>query len=258
MDGTFLRDDRNYDKARLREILKEFERRNLIFCAASGRQLLALEELFNEFQEQIAFCAENGALVKYKGEIIFTEAIGNQRAEQLFGLLHENPYMQEGAVLFSGLKGAYALDTADPDFVDFASLYYKHMQTVPSLDKIDDTILKVCAEFPPENIRACEDWINERMPGIRATTTGFRSVDIMTAGISKATGLSHLLSHFNLTPEQLLAFGDQMNDYEMLELAGHAVAVSNAVPEILSISDQVIGSNDSNAVLTELESFLSN
>ncbi|HFV0323303.1 TPA: HAD hydrolase family protein, partial [Streptococcus agalactiae] len=46
MDGTFLDENRAYDKSRLRDILKEFKKRNYLFCAASGRQLLALEELF--------------------------------------------------------------------------------------------------------------------------------------------------------------------------------------------------------------------
>ena len=94
------------------------------------------------------------------------------------------------------------------------------------------------------------------MTDIRATTTGFRSIDIMSAGISKATGLSHLLTHLQSSPESLTAFGDQSNDLEMLELAGTAVAVENAIPEVLKISDKVIGHNRDAAVLTELEAIL--
>ena len=42
----------------------------------------------------------------------------------------------------------------------------------------------------------------------------------------------------------------------MLELAGTAVAVENAIPEVLKISDKVIGHNRDAAVLTELEAIL--
>ncbi|MFK4966156.1 Cof-type HAD-IIB family hydrolase [Lactococcus garvieae] len=256
MDGTFLDENRAYDKSRLRDILKEFKKRNYLFCAASGRQLLALEELFDEFQDQVAFCAENGALVKYQGEILYSSILGQDKASKLVELVRQNPHMHRDVVLFSGLNGAYALQTADPQFVEFANLYYSDLKLVQSVHDIEDEILKVCVEFPPEQIRECEDWINAQMTDIRATTTGFRSIDIMSAGISKATGLSHLLTHLQSTPETLTAFGDQSNDLEMLQLAGTAVAVENAIPEVLKISDKVIGHNRDAAVLTELEAIL--
>ena len=41
------------------------------FTVASGRALLALEELFDGFVDRIAIIAENGALVQYKGEVLF-------------------------------------------------------------------------------------------------------------------------------------------------------------------------------------------
>ena len=47
-----------------------------------------------------------------------------------------------------------------------------------------------------------------------------------------------------------------MNDFEMLEYAGAAYAVSNAAPEILAIADKVILSNDEDAVLLEIEKIL--
>lgn len=258
MDGTFLDEQHAYDKSRLRDILKEFKKRNYLFCAASGRQLLALEELFDEFQNQIAFCAENGALVKYQGDILYSSILGHDKAINLVDVVRQNPHMQRDVVLFSSLNGAYALQTAAPEFVEFANQYYSDLQLVKSVHDIEDDILKVCVEFPPEQIRECETWINARVSDVRATTTGFRSIDIMSAGISKATGLSHLLTHLQTGPEALTAFGDQSNDLEMLELASTAVAVQNAIPEILQISDKVIGHNNDAAVLTELEAILSN
>ncbi|GBG96855.1 Cof-type HAD-IIB family hydrolase [Lactococcus termiticola] len=256
MDGTFLDSERGYDKARFAEILKEFDKRGLIFCAASGRQMLALEEVFADFRDQIAFCAENGALVKYKGEILYSSELGAEKSKQLIGLLQKNPHLAEDRMLVSGLKGFYCLESSPQDFRDFASLYYENLQVVSSTEEIDDVFLKVCVEFPPDEIRACEDWINARMSGIRATTTGFKSIDIMSEGVSKASGLSHLLSHFDLDASHLMAFGDQMNDLEMLKLAGHAVAVSNAVPEILSLADEMIGDHQNSAVLERLEAYL--
>ncbi len=52
----------------------------------------------------------------------------------------------------------------------------------------------------------------------------------------------------------VVVFGDFMNDMTMFKIAGHSVAVSNAVPEIKDIAHEVIGSNDSGAVIEFLES----
>ena len=52
------------------------------FTVASGRALLALEELFDGFVDRIAIIAENGALVQYKGEVLFESKLEPKR---LFG-----------------------------------------------------------------------------------------------------------------------------------------------------------------------------
>ena len=71
MDGTFLDHLGAYDKARLDNLLDACEAKDYVFTVASGRALLALEELFDGFVDRIAIIAENGALVQYKGEVLF-------------------------------------------------------------------------------------------------------------------------------------------------------------------------------------------
>lgn len=116
-----------------------------------------------------------------------------------------------------------------------------------------------CSRLQPtteDHVLDCEQWITDRLSFVRATTTGFTSIDIVPNGISKASGLAHLLAHFNWLPENLAVFGDQMNDLEMFEYAGSSFAVSNAAPEILELADKVILSNDEDAVLVEIENIL--
>ena len=58
MDGTFLDHLGAYDKARLDNLLDACEAKNYVFTVASGRALLALEELFDGFVDRIAIIAE--------------------------------------------------------------------------------------------------------------------------------------------------------------------------------------------------------
>jgi hydroxymethylpyrimidine pyrophosphatase-like HAD family hydrolase len=55
--------------------------------------------------------------------------------------------------------------------------------------------------------------------------------------------------------DKTVVFGDYVNDLEMFKVAGRAVAMSNALPEVKKAAHEVIGSNQSGAVIDYLEAF---
>ncbi len=254
MDGTFLHSDRTFNHDKLAHVLDEFDKKGYVFCASSGRQLLALENMiFNDFKDRIAFVAENGGVVSYKGQTIFAKTFTHEQTIKVCNLLQEMPYSPKEDFLISGIRGSYCLENVSDEFWQKNSLLLcKYQKKVKSIDEIDDDLIKVTTNFPEDKTSACERYITETLPFARATTTGFTSIDIGSHGISKASGLAQLLAHFDWHPENLAAFGDQMNDYEMLKYAGTAYAVSNAYPDILEIADEVILSNDEDAVLEQI------
>ncbi|MDR2976228.1 MAG: Cof-type HAD-IIB family hydrolase [Streptococcaceae bacterium] len=253
MDGTFLRNDHAYDAERFRKLLDKFDATEALFCAASGRQLLALEELFAEFKDKISFVAENGGVVSIGDEIISAVAFDKAQMEELLRALQFMPSSPREDFMISGLKGAYAPLTVSQSYFDFIQDYYAKCEKVSSMSKIDDVMLKISTHFPQECIFECADWINEHVSFARATTSGYQAVDIIPKGISKATGLDVLAKHFDLTAENVVAFGDQMNDFEMLQYAGKAVAVENAVDDLKAVADYTIGRNVDSSVLAEME-----
>ncbi|MFC4651690.1 Cof-type HAD-IIB family hydrolase [Lactococcus nasutitermitis] len=256
MDGTLLRDDHTFNHARLHAILREFNKKNLTFAASSGRSLLALQELFDGFADDMAFVAENGGVVAVKDEIIFAQDFTLPQISEIIQLLREMPYSPADDFLISGLKGAYALQGISSEFFKAAQFYYPNSQKVNEIGAIDDALLKITTNFPVEHTLECEAFISEHLPYARATTTGFTSIDIIPQGISKATGLEKLLDALHLTNANLAAFGDQMNDLEMLKYAsqaGTSYAVSNAYPDILKVADEIIGSNNEDGVFAKIE-----
>lgn len=64
-------------------------------------------------------------------------------------------------------------------------------------------------------------------------------LDIMPAGISKATGLQYVLDDLGLDAGDVLAFGDGHNDMAMLQWAGRGVAMGNAHRDVKEIADEV-------------------
>ena len=57
-------------------------------------------------------------------------------------------------------------------------------------------------------------------------------VEIIPKGLSKSKGIETLLSFTGDSPENVYAFGDGMNDLEVLTSAAHSIAMGNAAPLI--------------------------
>lgn len=87
--------------------------------------------------------------------------------------------------------------------------------------------------------------VNAEFPGLKMPLfAGRRGADVMEDGISKADGLSRLARYFGEKEDlsDTVAFGDSMNDFEVIKKAGIGVAMGNAVSELKEIADYVTSS----------------
>jgi len=80
-------------------------------------------------------------------------------------------------------------------------------------------------------------------------------LEFIPKGVNKGTALSKLLAHFSLTPENLMAFGDEENDFAMLKLAKVSVAMANAIPSIKQVANHTTKSNQQDGVAVFLETY---
>src|SRR5699024_6993525 len=60
MDGTFLRDDKSYDKKLFSELLNKMKEKDIHFIVASGNQFERTRLDFTEYWKDMSFVAENG------------------------------------------------------------------------------------------------------------------------------------------------------------------------------------------------------
>ena len=72
--------------------------------------------------------------------------------------------------------------------------------------------------------------------------------EAISRDIHKGAALTQICKSLNVTPQQVLAFGDGENDVEMLRTAGHAVAMGNAMPAAIAAARYTTYSNDEGGV----------
>ena len=78
---------------------------------------------------------------------------------------------------------------------------------------------------------------------------------ITANGVGKSEGLRLLCRHFNITPDEVVAIGDDDNDIDMLEAAGMGVAMGNARENVKKVADYITETNDNDGVAIALERF---
>ncbi|WP_118181883.1 Cof-type HAD-IIB family hydrolase [Paraburkholderia phosphatilytica] len=70
-------------------------------------------------------------------------------------------------------------------------------------------------------------------------------LEVMAAGVSKGRALRFVLTELDIDPARCVAFGDNMNDIDLLETAGHPFMMNNANPDLMARLPEVprIGNN---------------
>lgn len=89
--------------------------------------------------------------------------------------------------------------------------------------------------------------------GVKAMTTGFESIDIVLDYVDKGVAIVELAKKLGITMDQVMAFGDNLNDLHMMQVVGHPVAPENARPEILELAKTVIGHHKDQSVIAYME-----
>ena len=79
-------------------------------------------------------------------------------------------------------------------------------------------------------------------------------IEIMARGVSKATALRDVCERNGWQHKRIIAFGDEMNDVDMLKSADFGIAMKNANPSLVPFADAITKSNDEHGVGTYLMS----
>lgn len=94
-------------------------------------------------------------------------------------------------------------------------------------------------------------------PGLTVSHMGADAVEIAPAGADKGIGLAWLCAHLGVEPDDVMVFGDEINDLPMFAVARRRVAVANANPLVRDAADEVTASNADDGVAVVLERLLS-
>jgi Cof subfamily protein (haloacid dehalogenase superfamily) len=255
MDGTLLLPDGSVPPG-LWPLLDRLAAREIAFAPASGRQLSTLQAMFTDTPTELDFIAENGAYVVRGDDEVSSDALAPEFVASAVARLRamDAAGMRLGVVL-CGKRSAHIEDT-DPLFVAEVEKYYRTLEVAADLDDVEDQILKIAVY----DFAGGEDASAPALADMRAThqviVSGRHWVDIMNQGVDKGVALRRLQEALGVTPAQTAAFGDYLNDLQMLEAADHSYAMADAHPDVAAVARYRAPSNAEAGVVSVIEQLI--
>jgi len=258
IDGTLLNKDRELSKKTISEIKRIAP---TPFILISSRMPQAMTHLQKELDIlHLPIIAYNGGLILYKGNIVSSTEIPHKSTQAIYTFCKKTSL--------------------------HISLYHHNKWYVPSMDKwanreSNNTKVKPLIK----NMEATlNDWLNIKKGAHKIMIMGdaseidalvnfieksladnivaYRSKDeyleIAHRSISKKTAITTLLSKMypQVDMDNVLVFGDNYNDIDMLQAVGSGVAVANAIKEVLAVADYVTTANIEDGVADYLKTYL--
>ncbi len=120
----------------------------------------------------------------------------------------------------------------------------------------DDTWLKFvyrCRDM--DTLQALRDQL-EQHGGFELSSAEPLNVEVNPAGIHKAFGLQYVCEQLGISPHEVIAIGDGLNDIKMLKWAGLGIAMGNAPDEVKQVADLVTYSCEDSGVAKAIQRIL--
>lgn len=255
IDGTLVPDGSDKINPEIFEVIMKLKKQGIYFTAASGRQWKSIERLFFPVKDAIFYIAENGAYVGARGRELFTFPM---KREDVYEIVKQVRQIPDCDVMVSG-KDIIYIDSKNPIFIDYLiNGYHNEVEQVEDLLSVKEEFIKVSIYHQGYQAYAAAGQIMEKHWGekLKVVTAGREWLDIMEKEVNKGAALRVIQESLEITREETMVFGDNLNDLELLSMAEESYAIGNAREEVKKAAKYIADTNINDGVLKEIKKLL--
>ncbi len=253
LDGTLLNRESRITQDTLR-VLHILQQKNLTITLASGRTFSSMLPYALELGGEAPLASYNGAWIRRpRGaqETLIHHSLTEPTARQTVEILrnrglHTNVYIDDELIV--------------EDNNDYIQEYgfskrvkYRIVSSFDELSPFKPTKI-LAIDNDPVKITGIRDELSEKTDAeIFRSSSVF--CEILPSGIDKGWALDYFCGHFGIGAHEVLAFGDQENDINMLKKAGTGVAMANALDSVKEAADDLAPAHHEDGVARFLIDF---
>ncbi len=253
LDGTLLPPSKIIPEETF-PLIERLYLRGIIFAPASGRQLPNLQKLFAPVLGKIAIIAENGGIAWYGGKVVYSDPTPKEGIKRALDIIRKEEDLYP---LLSCADCAY-YDSGFPPFISTAEKSYTNIKKA-DLDEVaeNETVIKISVwDGKPPCAAHGGILLPPKLDGLRVMVSGYDWLDVSTATANKGNALKALLEITGVKKEECMAFGDHMNDLEMLYESGYPFVTENAYEGLKQKIENRVPSNAEYGVIQKIKEIL--
>jgi len=229
VDGTLYNSEKILP-ASAKDALLEARRNGYEIAIATGRAPFMIQSLLEELDIN-TYVTFNGQYVVYRGEIVYTNGVEKDELSKIiaFGDARHEPvvFLDDQRMIASVGNNemiSESLNTLKYPYPNIDSTYYMQNEVYQTL---------IFMEEKDEHL------YREAFPNVQFVRWHRYSCDILPKGGSKAAGIEKVLEKMGLTLNDAIAFGDGINDIEMLQAVGTGVAMGNGHERVKAVATHI-------------------
>ena len=239
LDNTLLRSDKSISAYTIKA-LQKCRAKGIRIVFATARSTRAASKMLAQFTPDI-FVGYGGALVLAGEEVIHRFDISAEISNRLIRECLATPEVLSVLAINESLALTNDLEAGDLShyqYADFSSDYNHRYLKISLYATSQAAVERIASRYPMLDMLrySGEDLYR------------FANKDALKWNAVKA-----IAAHYNVSTDEFIAFGDDVNDLEMLANCGVGVAVENAIDEAKAVAGYICGANDGDGVAKWLE-----
>jgi Cof subfamily protein (haloacid dehalogenase superfamily) len=229
IDGTIIRPDDTIEDSTKIGVSRVQEQGVDVFLA-TGRPIHEIKEIANELNVN-SYIGYNGAYGIYKGKDLYQESINPSIVERFQKIAKE---FGHELVMYTNDHNAFtSMETHSVE--EFIKKFHLNQNKVYSTSDLNNVL-----GITVINVKENEHIPYENEGGIHLTQVNVEGMkhcfDVIRDKFNKGFGVNCVLNHLGIRKENAIAFGDGLNDREMLMNVGESFAMGNAHPNLFSFA----------------------
>lgn len=254
IDGTLLNSRREITAGVL-EAVRAAQARGVRVCLATGRIWASAQRYFLALGADPPAILYNGGMVyDFRADRVLRRvSLAQEHARAVLEFLREMPRVQ---------PHLYVGDRVYTGRINEHTEYYRRKDGV-EVEEVGDLLTFLPSDPMKILIIGARADLDRAMAGIRALPLPINAVfseetylEILPAGSSKGAALEVVAEALGIPLAQVIAVGDNLNDLEMIRLAGLGVAMGNASEPLRAQADYVTASNDDEGLREVIDRFI--
>ncbi|MFY0521381.1 Cof-type HAD-IIB family hydrolase [Lysinibacillus sp. UGB7] len=229
VDGTLYNSEKLLP-ASAKEALLEARRKGYEIAIATGRAPFMIQSLLEELDIH-TYVTFNGQYVVYQDEVVYANGI---EKEELANIIAFGEARNEPVVFLDDKQMIASVENNDMVAESLHTLKYPY----PALDSsyyMQNNVYQTLIFMEEKD----EPLYCETFPNVQFVRWHQYSCDILPKGGSKAAGIAKLLTKMGLTLDDAIAFGDGINDIEMLQAVGTSIAMGNGHEKAKAVATHI-------------------